>query len=145
MKYLAYNIDNNTKVKFELYIDSTTGGIITNGGAWKKVGEAVDNGDWPAAPSAIFGCSYNDPATIITEGHGTILMRTDGAGAEYKMVSVREIETGAVTNTSKPLPLNQKSVHSAVNKHDQYLNTLLGQKVKTATTAQGRYIRSESF
>jgi hypothetical protein len=144
MKYLAYNIDNNTKVKLELYIDSTTGGTITNGGAWKKVGEAIDNGDWPAAPSPITGCPYNDPATIITEGHGTILLRTDGAGAEYKMVSVREIETGAITNTSKPLPLKQKTVHSTVNEHDQYLNTLLGQKVKTTKTAQGRYIRSES-
>jgi hypothetical protein len=144
MKYLVYNIENDTKVKLELYIDSISSGTITNGGAWKKVGEVVDNGDWPSESSPISGCSYSNQATIITEGHGTILLRTDGAGADYKMVSIREIETTVSTNTSKPIPHKQKSVQSNVNKHDQYLNTLLGQKVKTGTTAHGRYIRSKS-
>lgn len=144
MKYLAYNIENNTKVKLELYIDSTSGGSAINDGVWKKVGEVVDNGDWPSESSPISGCSYSDPATIITEGHGTILLRTDGAGADYKMVSVREIDTQVSTNTSKLFPQQHKSVQSTVNKHDQYLNTLLGQKIKTTTTAQGRYIRFES-
>ncbi len=92
MKYLAYNIENNTKVKLELYIDKVSGGNPVDGGVWEKVGEVIDEGNWPAAPSQISGCSYSDQYTVITQGHGTILMRTDGDEAEYKFVSIREIE-----------------------------------------------------
>jgi hypothetical protein len=41
-KYVLRNMDDNTKVKLELYRD-TTGGA--NGGNWQKVTEFVDNGD----------------------------------------------------------------------------------------------------
>jgi hypothetical protein len=142
MKYLVYNIDNNTHVKLELFIDSTSGGNITNGGSWQKVGEAIDNGDWPAAPSTISGCTYSDPAKIITEGHGTILMRTDGAGAEYKMVSIREIDPNAITDISKPFSCKQKAQASPVNRQHEYNNTLLGKRIKTIKPAKGKYIRT---
>ena len=92
MKYLIYNIENNTKVKMELYLDSVSNGNPINGGTWVKVGEVIDQGNWPVQASAITGCSYTDPKTIILTGHGTFLMRTDGDQAEYKMVSIREID-----------------------------------------------------
>lgn len=98
MKYIITNIDNNTHVKLELYIDSTSNGNPTNGGVWKKVGEVIDAGNWPAAPSSITGCSYTDQKKIILDGHGTLLMRTDGDNAEYKMVSVREIDPSKSSN-----------------------------------------------
>ncbi len=101
MKFIIYNIDNNTKVKLELYIDSTSQGVPINGGDWKKVGEVTDDGNWPAASGTISGCSYSDPKTIITEGHGTVLMRTDGDGAEYKMVTIREITLAPSTPVSR--------------------------------------------
>ncbi|HEX2958936.1 MAG TPA: hypothetical protein VHO70_19030 [Chitinispirillaceae bacterium] len=142
MKYIVYNIDSNTKVKLELYIDSTSGGNITDGGVWKKVGEVIDTKDWPTAPSPVSGCSYSDPATIITEGHGTILMRTDGAGAEYKMVSIREIEAGVTTLSEKRSSFKQGTPHTAVN--TQNVNNLLGQKLKKKTTAKGKYIKYEA-
>ena len=84
MKYIVRNIENDSKVRLELWIDSTTGGEGSQGGAWEKVGEAVDAGDWPAAPGPIAGCGYSDPETVISRGHGTVLWRTDGDEAEYK-------------------------------------------------------------
>jgi hypothetical protein len=132
MKYLVYNIENNTKVKLELYIDSTTNGTAYNGGVWHKVGEAIDKGDWPAAPSAITGCTYSDPSVIILEGHGTILMRTDGDGAQYKMVSVREIEAD-LTRIEMSRKCLAKSTAVPVNNNNRH--TLLGQVIKKNKTA----------
>ncbi|WP_028978373.1 hypothetical protein [Sporocytophaga myxococcoides] len=94
MKYVVYNIENNSKVKLELYIDTLSDGNPVNGGIWEKVGELTDEGNWPAAPFNITGCIYSDPKTLILEGHGTFLLRTDGDQAEYKMVSIREIIPG---------------------------------------------------
>ena len=63
-----------------------------NGGIWVKVGEVIDQGNWPVQSLAITGCSYVNPKTIILVGRGTFLIRTDGDQAEYKMVSIREID-----------------------------------------------------
>ncbi|MBN1602467.1 MAG: hypothetical protein JW915_12715 [Chitinispirillaceae bacterium] len=140
MKYLVYNVENNTNVKLELYIDSISGGTAKGGGTWEKVGEVIDGGDWPAASSLITGCSYSDPKLVITEGHGTILMRTDGDGAEYKMVSIREIVTGG-TAVQKKLPFSRDYSSSNQTK-ESIRHTLLGQKVSTNKTAKGRIIGS---
>jgi hypothetical protein len=140
MKYLVYNIESNTKVKLELYIDSTTNGTANNGGVWNKVGEAIDKGDWPAASSAITGCTYSDPSIIILEGHGTILLRTDGDGAQYKMMSLREIETD-LTHTEKPPRCSAKSTVVPVNGSERH--TLLGQHVKKSRTAREIIVESK--
>jgi len=95
MKYIVYNMENNTKVKLELYIDTLSNGNPINGGIWTKVGEIIDAGNWPSQTSLITGCAYTNPNKIITEGNGTCLLRTDGDAAEYKMVSLREITIGA--------------------------------------------------
>jgi len=104
MKYLAYNIDNNSHVKLELYIDSVSNGTPIGGGHWEHVGTVVDSGTFAAATSTITGCTYSDPKTIITTGHGTLLLRTDGDTAEYKMVSVREIDPTLNTSATRFLP-----------------------------------------
>ncbi len=88
MKYLCYNIQNNKKVKLELYIDSSSSGTLKNGGHWEKVGEVVDEGNWSAGD--VSGCAYQNTA-IILEGGGTMLMRTDKDTADYQRVSIREI------------------------------------------------------
>lgn len=101
MKYILYNIQNNTQVKMEVYIDSVSNGNPVNGGTWMKVGEVIDQGNWPVQSSVINGCSYTDPKTIILEGHGTFLLRTDGDQAEYKMVSIREIDINSPISSGK--------------------------------------------
>jgi len=111
MKYLIYNIENDTKVKMEVYIDSVSNGNPVNGGTWVKVGEVTDQGNWPVQASPITGCSYSDPKTIILDGHGTFLLRTDGDQAEYKMVSIREIDVNSPTSSYKDC--NAKSGRTA--------------------------------
>ena len=64
----------------------------------KKVGQVIDNGNFPASSTAITGCTFSDPKTIILQGHGTFLWRTDIDQAEYKMVSIREIDASKTPN-----------------------------------------------
>jgi hypothetical protein len=89
MKYVVYNVNNNSAVKLELYIDSVSNGEPLNGGNWELVGAIIDSGSWPSGD--VSGCGYEQSAVIL-EGHGTILMRTDGDTAVYKKVTVREID-----------------------------------------------------
>jgi hypothetical protein len=113
MKFIARNIEpiadsaitESPSVRLELYIDSTSegeGNTEITGGHWKKVGEVVDEGNWPAAPGLIEGCLYSDPKTIISKGNGTVLWRTDGDEAEYKWVSIREIDPKLDPTTLRP-------------------------------------------
>ncbi len=91
MKFIAYNINNDTNVKLELYIDKTSNGDVTNGGEWTLVGEMVDDGSW-SVPEDVSSCSYSNNH-IITTGGGTVLIRNTGVlTAEYKYFSVREID-----------------------------------------------------
>jgi len=92
MKYLVYNIDNDTHVKFELYIDTLSNGNPVSGGHWEKVGTVADTGNWTSGD--VSGCNYAQNMIIIP-GHGTFLMRTDNDTAVYKMVSIREIDMSA--------------------------------------------------
>jgi len=87
MKYIIYNIDNNSHVKMELYRDLTEG---KDGGTWEKVGEIVDAGNW-VPPQASPVCSY-PPDFIPVTGGGVIILRDTGTTeTRYKWFSAREI------------------------------------------------------
>ncbi|WOH35748.1 hypothetical protein RI844_10170 [Thalassotalea fonticola] len=91
MKFIAYNINNDSNVKLEVYIDKTSNGDVTNGGEWTLVGEMIDDGSW-SVPEDVSSCTYSDNH-IITTGGGTVLIRNTGVlSAEYKYFSVREID-----------------------------------------------------
>ncbi|HNY30593.1 MAG TPA: hypothetical protein PKO15_06870 [Fibrobacteria bacterium] len=90
MKYLVWNRPDGKGVHLEAWIDSVSGGDVAKA-VWKKVGAVEDTGTFAAAASAISGCTYTDERTIISQGHGTFLWRTDGDTAEYKYTSLREI------------------------------------------------------
>ncbi len=105
MKYVVYNVNSNSAVRLELYIDSVSNGNPLNGGHWEMVGTVTDSGNWPSGE--VSGCDYEADA-IILEGNGTLLMRTDGDTAVYTMVSVREIDpgsTGVVRKYNNRLPV----------------------------------------
>jgi hypothetical protein len=155
MKYIIYNIQSNTQVKMEIFIDTLSNGNPTGGGTWKKVGEVIDDGNWPAAPSAITGCSYTDQKKIILQGNGTFLLRTDGDQAEYKMVSIREIDLTVAPNynctsaikDSDPLKKNNSYIDSDLKLHMENaqgcnfeIYTMIGSKVST-----GKIDSSKSF
>ncbi len=90
MKYILVNINNNTDVRLRVYIDSISNGNPVNGGVWQLVGDITDDGtNWQGAD--ISGCSYTDKYMPILSG-GNVFMRTDNDTAQYKMVSIREID-----------------------------------------------------
>lgn len=92
MKFIAYNINNDSNVKLEVYVDKISNGDVTNGGEWTLVGEMVDDGNW-SVPEDVSSCTY-DSNHIITTGGGAALIRNTGVqSAEYKYFSVREIDT----------------------------------------------------
>ena len=92
MKYIVYNIDNNTHVKLETYIDTVsdvTNGAPANGGHWELVGSTVDSGsNRPGAD--ISGCPDLTQDMAVTVGHGTILLRTDGEACTWKFFGPRD-------------------------------------------------------
>jgi hypothetical protein len=102
MKFLVYNIDNNTHVKLETYIDTVsdvTNGPPANGGTWKFVGSMIDTGNnWPGAD--ISGCPGLTQNMAVTVGHGTMLIRTDGEACNWKMLSIREIDPNSPTSAA---------------------------------------------
>jgi len=93
MKFIAYNINNDSQVKLELYIDNTSDGDLSNGGEWTLVAEMIDEGNWSVAEN-VSSCTYSDNHIITTGGGAAILRNTGVASAEYKYFSVREIDTG---------------------------------------------------
>lgn len=97
MKFIAYNIDDNSKVRLELYIDSSSWGY-SDRALWEHVGTVIDSGNWPSGD--VSGCDHEQNA-IILEGNGTVLMRTDGDTAIYKWVSVREIDPTSIAGARR--------------------------------------------
>lgn len=90
MKYLAYNIENNTKVKLELWIDDTSNGDVSDGGEWRLLGEYIDDGNW--VDPDVSGCSYSGNKIIVNGGGVAYLRNTGAESAEYKYFSLREID-----------------------------------------------------
>ncbi|MFY3741742.1 MAG: hypothetical protein HMLIMOIP_002202 [Candidatus Nitrosomirales archaeon] len=91
MKTVTYNINSNTAVQIEIWIDDF------NDNNWRKVFEKIDNG-WtvPGDPSA-YGCI--NPLTglprtssdIILWGGSEQQFRADNAEMDFKWLSIREI------------------------------------------------------
>jgi hypothetical protein len=106
MKFIVYNIDNDTHVKLETYIDTVSdvaGGPPAQGGHWDFVGAMVDSGsNWPGAD--VSGCPDLSQNMAVTVGHGTFLIRTDNEACNWKMFSIREIDAGATRVGGRPLP-----------------------------------------
>jgi hypothetical protein len=85
MKFLAYNLPGDSAVKLEAYIDESEGSA---GGDWVKLGETLDDGNWPAPAG---DCGYPS-TTVITQGGGVVFIRnTAVAEVQYQHVSFREI------------------------------------------------------
>jgi hypothetical protein len=87
-KIVMYNINNDTAVKMESYIDENTNNN------WKKVTELVDNSGWYAdSPDSVFysaGC--NKPKDYVITNSGPIAtFRSDNIIWQFKDLSVREI------------------------------------------------------
>ncbi|HJR84638.1 MAG TPA: hypothetical protein VJ772_04635 [Nitrososphaeraceae archaeon] len=88
-KVVIYNINDNSEVKLESYIDNT------NTNYWVKVTDLVDDGGWFAKmPDSHFfdaDCS-KDKDFIITNSGSTATFRSDNLIWDFKNLSVREIQ-----------------------------------------------------
>lgn len=88
-KVVMYNINNDTGVKMESYIDDN------NTNQWRKVNEVVDTGGWFANGSDQAFNSANCGKSkdyIITNGGPIATFRTDNLAFDFKDLSIREIE-----------------------------------------------------
>ena len=88
-KAVMYNINNNTAVKMESYVDNRD----TN--YWVKVTDLLDNGDWYAkAPDSEFNSAdCGRPKNyILTNGGSIATFRSDNLIWDFKDLSVREIQ-----------------------------------------------------
>lgn len=93
-KVIMYNINNDTAVKLESYIDNT------NTNFWIKVSDLVDDGGWYSKSNdAEFysaGCD-RDKDYVVTNGGPVVTFRSDNLTWEFKNLSIREIDPGAIT------------------------------------------------
>jgi hypothetical protein len=88
-KVVMYNINNNTAVKMESYIDENANNN------WRKVNELVDSGMWYADyPDSIFySADCNRPKDYVITNSGPIVtFRSDNIIWQFKELSVREID-----------------------------------------------------
>jgi hypothetical protein len=88
-KVIMYNINNNSAVKMESYLDDK------NDNHWVKVTDIIDDGGWFAnSPDGIFYSANCGRAKdhIITEPGPDVAFRSDNLVWDFKNLSVREIQ-----------------------------------------------------
>jgi hypothetical protein len=88
-KVVMYNINNNTAVKMESYIDENANNN------WRKVTELVDSGKWYAdyPDSVFYSADCNRPKDYVITNSGPIVtFRSDNIVWQFKELSVREID-----------------------------------------------------
>jgi hypothetical protein len=88
-KVVMYNINNNTAVKMESYIDENANNN------WRKVTELVDSGMWYAdyPDSVFYSADCNRPKDYVVTNSGPIVtFRSDNIVWQFKELSVREID-----------------------------------------------------
>lgn len=89
-KVVVYNINNDTAVKMESYLDDK------NNNEWTKVTDLVDDGRWYAKSTdkEFYSAGCNKPKDyIITNSGPLITFRSDNVVWELKNLSVREIDS----------------------------------------------------
>ena len=88
-KVVVYNIDNNTAVKMESYLDDRANNH------WLKVTDLIDNGGWNAnEPDPLFFSANCGRAKdhILTSGGPLAIFRSDNMTWNFRDLSVREIQ-----------------------------------------------------
>ncbi len=88
-KVVVYNMNNDTAVKMESYLDNKANN------QWIKVTDLTDNGGWYAnSPDPVFYGAHCGKAKdyIITKGGPLAIFRSDNMTWNFKDLSVREIQ-----------------------------------------------------
>jgi hypothetical protein len=93
-KVVMYNINNNSAVKMESYIDNK------NTNYWVQVTNLTDNGGWSAKSSdeKFYSANCDRPKDyIITNGGPIVTFRSDNIVWDFRDLSVREIQPSTHT------------------------------------------------
>jgi hypothetical protein len=88
-KVVMYNLNNNTAVKMESYLDNN------NTNHWVKVTNLTDNGGWYADTSdkKFYSAKCGKPKDYIMTNSGPdVFFRSDNMILDFKNLSVREIQ-----------------------------------------------------
>jgi hypothetical protein len=96
-KVIMFNIDNDSAVRLQLYLDDNA----TN--HWRKVSDVVDNGGWYANSPDDYFYSANCGRSkdyIILNGGPIATFRSDNMIWDFKDLSIREIQVPAQNSTS---------------------------------------------
>jgi GH18 family chitinase len=105
-KYCCYNIENNSKVKLEIWLDEVSGGDPSNFNRnnWVKVFEIIDDGIMTNVNENAPANPFNTPPdTIFTQSWGSCLARTSGGTIVHKYTSIREIMVDSPDDDRTPL------------------------------------------
>jgi hypothetical protein len=90
-KAIMYNIENETAVKMETYLDDKADNN------WVKVTDLIDRGDWYCNDDRFDEAHCHRPRNYVVNNDGPkVAFRSDGVEWDFKFLSVREIEA---TNT----------------------------------------------
>ncbi len=103
VKFIIRNL-NSKQVKLEMHYDKISNGnpdLLSDPNSWEKIGELIDDGNWPVSAKQDCidsGDIDSDTVTggkstqIITEGGGVVFIRnTSIEKAQYKWFSIRQI------------------------------------------------------
>jgi len=95
-KVVMYNIENDSAVKLESYLDDS------GEGNWRKVTDLVDDGGWYAkASNSVFNSAHCGKSKdyVITNGGPIVTYRSDDMVWDFRDLSVREIQPTSTTPT----------------------------------------------
>ena len=95
-KVVMYNINNDTAVKMESYIDNE------NNNNWTKVTDFIDNGTWYSGSSdeVFYSANCGKPKNYVITNSGPIAsFRSDGIVWNFKNLSIREIQPPSFADT----------------------------------------------
>lgn len=95
-KVVMYNINNDTAVKMESYIDNE------NNNNWTKVTDFIDNGTWYSGSTddVFYSANCGKPKNYVITNSGPIAsFRSDGIVWNFKNLSVREIQPPSFADT----------------------------------------------
>ncbi len=86
-KAIMYNIENDTAVKMETYLDDKADNN------WVKVTDLIDRGDWYCDDDRFDEADCNRPRNYVVSNDGPkVAFRSDGVEWDFKFLSVREID-----------------------------------------------------
>jgi hypothetical protein len=110
-KAIMFNINNDTAVRLQIYLDDNA----TN--HWNKVADIIDNGGWYAnSPNDLFysaNCGRSKDYIILNAGP-IATFRSDNMIWDFKDLSIREIQAPSEvkSNTLKQLTTNTSSTYN---------------------------------